>query len=516
MNSKSILKLLRGVVFLSLFAILVVACTSAETALPSTGSDQEVINTAVALTLAAQPTDTPYIVPTEALPQPTATEAATVTEAPTATPEPTSTPILPPTATLISGDPAAMLGAPTWIDEFETRTHWGTFDNDCFKSQISDGQFIMNGKLATTCWELTWPEIYNFYLEATVETSEQCPGDAAYGLLFRAPDTDSGYLYGLTCDGRFIMASWDGETRSGTTYVPLTANPAINGGREQTNRIGVWAQDNHYALYVNGLFMTDVVDNSYLEPGKFGIAVRAGANDTPVTVAYDSIAYWDLEGNPPPKPVQGPIAPPPTATPIPGDPSEILGAATWKDKFDNANNWTLFDNTCFKSEIVDGKYQMTGKRASSCWEVSWPLVQNYYIETLVEFTETCPDNGRAGLFYRSSENDKGYLFGISCDGKFIASNWDGEAETGAQLVPYTPYNGIVTGAGKVNRLGVAVVGNVHVYYINGKEVARIEDDTFTEEGRFGFYVRGGIETTEPLPMLVRFDDLAYWDLDEPE
>jgi hypothetical protein len=496
--------------FLSFLIILVAACTPAATEMPAPGADQDAIDAAVALTLEAQPTNTPFILPTEAPPDPTTTEA------PTETSEPTHTSTVPPTATPISGDPVDILGEPTWLDEFENRTHWGTFENDCFKSEITDGKYIMNGKLAMTCWELTWPEIFNFYLEATVETTEQCPGDAAYGLLFRAPDTDSGYLYGLTCDGRFVMASWDGESRSGTTYVPLTADPAINGGREQTNRIGVWTQDNRYALYVNGVFLTEVVDNTYLEPGKFGIAVRAGANDTPVTVEYDSIAYWDLEGDPPPKPTQGPLAPPPTVTPIPGDPSEILGAPTWKDPFDNANNWTLFDNTCFTSEIADGKYQMLGKRASSCWEVTWPLTQNFYLETLIEFTETCPDNARAGLFYRSMENDKGYLFGVSCDGRFTASNWNGETESGARLVPYTAYDGIETGPGKVNRLGVAVVGDLHIFYINGKEVTRTEDDTFMEEGRFGYYVRAGIEGTETQPVLILFDDLAYWKLEQSE
>jgi hypothetical protein len=235
-----------------------------------------------------------------------------------------------------------------------------------------------------------------------------------------------------------------------------------------------------------------------------------------VTVEYDSIAYWDLEGDPPPKSTQDPLPASPTATPIAGDPTEVLGSPTWKDKFDNANNWTLFDTTCFSSNIADGKYEMLGKQAASCWEVTYPVTQNYYLETLMEFTDTCPDNARAGLFYRSPQNNQGYLFGISCDGRYTASNWDGESDSGASLVPYTVYDGILTGPGAVNRIGVVVVGDVHVYYINGKEVARIEDNTFTDEGRFGFYVRGGIEETEPLPLFVLFDDLAYWKLDVPE
>jgi hypothetical protein len=148
--------------------------------------------------------------------------------------------------------------------------------------------------------------------------------------------------------------------------------------------------------------------------------------------------------------------------------------------------------------------------------VTWPLIQNFYLETLVEFTDACPDNARAGLYYRSPENNQGYLFGISCDGRYTASNWDGDMDTGARLVPYTVHDEIETGPGAINRIGVAVVGDLHIYYINGEEVARIEDDTFMEEGRFGFYVRGGIEGTEPLPLFVLFDDLAYWEFDLPE
>jgi hypothetical protein len=500
--------------FLAVLVILAVACTTAGTETSPVGPDQDAVDTAVALTLAAQPSNTPVnLIPTQAPPEPSATMAATATEAPTVTPKPTSTPTLLPTATSISGDPLSVLGDPTWIDEFDTSTHWGTFENDCFKSQISGGKYVMQGKLAMTCWELTWPEIFNFYLEATVETTEQCPGDATYGLLFRAPDTASGYLYGLTCDGRFVMASWDGESQSGTTYVPLTANPAINGGRGQTNRIGVWAQDNRYSLYVNGVFMTDVIDNTHLEAGKFGIAVRAGANDTPVTVEYDKIAYWDLEGNPPPKPTQDLLPSSPSATPIPGDPTETLGEPTWKDSFDNADNWSLFDTSCFTSEIADGQYQMLGKQAASCWELTWPQTQNFYLETLVEFTDTCPQDGRAGLFYRSPENNRGYLFGISCDGRYTASNWDGERETGARLVSYTAYEGIETGPGAVNRIGVTVVGDMHVYYINGEKVTSVKDDTFTSAGRFGYYVRGGIVGNDPQPLLVLFDDLTYWELE---
>ena len=81
---------------------------------------------------------------------------------------------------------------------------------------------------------------------------------------------------------------------------------------------------------------------------------------------------------------------------------------------------------------------------------------------------------------------------------------------------------LVYGSESGNSVLVMNIGEVAIeprdlkVYINGEEVTRIQDDTFTAEGRFGFYVRAGIEGTETLPMVLRFDDLAYWDLDEAE
>ena len=167
MKNKPSLNLLRTLVFLSFLILLVAACTPADTETPALGADQDAIDTAVALTLAAQPTDTPFILPTVAPPDPTATEV------PTEMPEPTQTSTVLPTATPITGDPVDILGEPTWLDEFETRTHWGTFENDCFKSEITDGRYIMNGKLAMTCWELTWPEIFNLMLNLYRQRNEK-------------------------------------------------------------------------------------------------------------------------------------------------------------------------------------------------------------------------------------------------------------------------------------------------------------------------------------------------------
>ena len=82
---------------------------------------------------------------------------------------------------------------------------------------------------------------------------------------------------------------------------------------------------------------------------------------------------------------------PPTPTPISGDPAVVLGQPSGLDPFDTANNWTLYDNACFKSDISGGFFTMNAKGMSqvSCWEVSWPVIQNYYAETLVIMPAAC-------------------------------------------------------------------------------------------------------------------------------
>ena len=105
-----------------------------------------------------------------------------------------------------------------------------------------------------------------------------------------------------------------------------------------------------------------------------------------------------------------------------------MGAPNGTDPFDNANNWTLFNNDCFATTITGGKFVMEAKGAPelSCWEVSWPLIKDYYYQSEVVMPAVCNANDRFGLFFRAPDNDRGFLFGVQCDGKYSLSNWDGE------------------------------------------------------------------------------------------
>ena len=293
-------------IIILLVGLVLAACSSATSEPAPTSDPQEVENSVNAtLTAVASGEEAP---PTEAPPP---------TEVPTATPLPTPTPT--PTLEPVEGDPAVILGEPDGIDTFDTKTNWTLFDNECFKTEITDGVFRMTSKgvEGIICWEVSWPEIDNFYVDTTVFMPDECQANDRFGMLFRAPDNYRGYQYGLTCDGRYTLTLWDGEKT--TVLVEPTASDLINVGVDAVNRLGVAAHGPSYDLFINGVYLTEVFDSTFTNPGKLGYFVRASTNNGFVS-EYDNLAVWLLEDDfiPPSAP------PPPTdvvPTPEPGVPT---------------------------------------------------------------------------------------------------------------------------------------------------------------------------------------------------
>ena len=174
---------------------------------------------------------------------------------------------------------------------------------------------------------------------------------------------------------------------------------------------------------------------------------------------------------------------------VPGDPAVALGKPTGQDTFDSANNWTLFDSQCFKSEIKNGQYVMTAKGSKdySCWEVTWPLLQNYYMEVQATTPQSCNANDAYGVLFRAPDNYRGYLYGLTCDGRYYLNLFDGSTTT--ELIAPTKNAAILIGAGKVNRMGVVAYGAQYQLYANGYYLNQAIDSTYTNPGKIGFFVR---------------------------
>ena len=271
----------KSILLLVMF-FLVSGCGSGPTPAP-TQDLQPLVDAIVKATLSAIPTATP--IPTSTPLPPTSTPVLP-------TPTLTATPV-PPTPTSIPDDPAVVLGQPFYVDKFDDSKSWTLFDSDCFKSEISDGKYVMSdkGTLGYACWEMSAMKIKNFYLQTLVTMPETCHPNDRFGVIFRAPDLERGYLVGLTCDGRFFLDKWD--SKKTTVLVAPGGNPAILVGPGQVNRLGTKAEGSTYSLYANGILLGTAFDDKYLEDGLFGYFVAAGAKE-PFTVKFDDLSVWRL------------------------------------------------------------------------------------------------------------------------------------------------------------------------------------------------------------------------------
>lgn len=293
------------IIFIALVVLLLAACSS-PTSVPSppTMDYTQVVDSVNATLTAEGPQATPT-------PEPTATQEPT----PTNTPEPSPTPTLVP----VQGDPASILGEPDGRDSFNSDSNWTLFNNQCFRSEIADGRYIMESKglQGVACWEVSWPLIQDYYMESQVFMPEQCHPDDRFFMVFRAPDNNRGYIYGLTCDGQFSLTMWDGN--ASTVIVPPARTEAIRTEPGVMNRLGVIAYGGDYMLYANGTLVAQAQDFTYTEPGKIGYHVRA-ATDQGFVVSYDNLAVWLLQDDfippsAPPPPNSGEIPPPASGVP---------------------------------------------------------------------------------------------------------------------------------------------------------------------------------------------------------
>jgi heat shock protein HslJ/uncharacterized protein YraI len=194
----------------------------------------------------------------------------------------------------VEGDPALFLGPPDGEENFNNEKNWTTFDSSCFMSEITGGQFVMTAKglPQTVCWEVSWPQLDNFYLETTLEMPETCDPQDRFGMLFRAPDNNRGYLYGYDCGGNYTLSIWDGQAT--TVLVEPSQSDAILTEPGEVNRMGLMAFGENISLYANGVYLETATDYTYLEEGKIGYFVRA-ATENPFTVSYDQLLVWVLE-----------------------------------------------------------------------------------------------------------------------------------------------------------------------------------------------------------------------------
>jgi hypothetical protein len=223
----------------------------------------------------------------------------------------------------------------------------------------------------------------------------------------------------------------------------------------------------------------------------------------------------------PPSATAAPTEVPPTATLTPtpsstvsptavsGDPRTALGQFTWRDPFDSGNGWNLGEDSFTEAKVEGGRFILTGLTTADGWRLTWPEVQDVYLEAAIR-TRTCTGNDEYGLMFRVPDihdPDEGYLFGFTCDGRYFFRTWDGENMTA--LISATASSAIQSGSDKTNRIGVWAEGDDFTLYANGTRLTEITDGSFSDKGGFGFFI--GARQTDR--FTIEADEIAYWDID---
>jgi len=312
-----------------LFSFLILSACNLPltTATPPVVSDDEMATrVAEILTEAPQPTqglptaelpplDTP--VPSATMPEMTATNEPVAdtpvptqppTEVPTTAPTATQIPPtdIPPTATIAAtaapaftppaNDPRAKLGGATWTDSMDNDKAWPTGPDQYTAIAFSDGKLKLTGLTTTDGWRLaSTGKLADVYIEAAISTGT-CTGSDRYGLIFRIPvanEANKGYLFAISCDGKFNLRKWDatlGANGTMETLVNWTKSDAIQAGSNKTNNIGVMTVNDRIYLYINGVLVKEIQDDTFKE-GSFGLFI--GAKETAnFNILVDEISYW--------------------------------------------------------------------------------------------------------------------------------------------------------------------------------------------------------------------------------
>lgn len=190
---------------------------------------------------------------------------------------------------IATGTVGPNLGDPDHVEHFNSAGAWYTGQDAHTGFSVENGAMVM---VATSPenwdgWTVSATSLSNFHIEMKAEI-QSCSGLDRYGLMLRSPDLNRGYLIGFSCDGRYSVRIWDGSAFQ--VVKNWTSSGHIHTGSNQTNRLGVAANGNSFAVYANDMLLAEFNDSTFYE-GRFGLFV-ASASSNNLTVKVDKVSYW--------------------------------------------------------------------------------------------------------------------------------------------------------------------------------------------------------------------------------
>ncbi len=193
------------------------------------------------------------------------------------------------------------------------------------------------------------------------------------------------------------------------------------------------------------------------------------------------------------------------------DPKVYLGKSTWEDNMTAVGNWSLATDEYLSATYDNEALMIQTLTKQQGWRLaSTDPLADVYIEGNFK-VDTCKGSDNFGIYFRIPTDvgtRQGYIFSITCDGKYALRNWDGLSGASGKttwLLQPTESSLIKAGEGQANRLGIMAVGSRLIMYINGEKVGEVSDSTYTS-GNFGVYLKA--ETSGSLK--IHLDDVQYW------
>ncbi len=194
-----------------------------------------------------------------------------------------------------------------------------------------------------------------------------------------------------------------------------------------------------------------------------------------------------------------------------GDPRFTLGQATWTDPMNEGTFWPTGASEFTNLVFTNGEMVLTGLTSKFGWRLAtYGSLKNFYLEITSKF-DACIGLDSMGIMFRVpvlEEADRGYLFGITCDGQYFLYMWDQkEGPSGTMTYLIVPKSSpvIKAGAGQTNRIGVmAESGNLKLF-INGELVHSFVHSSFLQ-GFFGVFIK----KAETNNLTARITEASLW------
>ena len=145
--------------------------------------------------------------------------------------------------------------------------------------------------ISFTIWSFSAIELKDYYFEINVKMPGDCVGKDRGGIIFGTPlgETDNGANYQVSCDGHYRLFIYTGSET--INLINWTESSEINKGPNSVNRLGVLHKGDKISLYMNGIKMDTVTDDTYVNKGRIGVNMGVDDHDN-VTIYFDDASYW--------------------------------------------------------------------------------------------------------------------------------------------------------------------------------------------------------------------------------